>query len=107
MRHTERNSSMRTKKKNPSVGTENTARVDAFIAELRNQLDATMKRIQLFEKEYSRYRNHNYVTMMPVERSFMERTQAKKAVILTAIIDLALVVHLMARQQKKKGKESN
>ena len=107
IRQTEQYISMITNKKNSSVVTENTARVDALIAELRNQLDATMKRIQLFEKEYSRYRNHNYVTMMPVERSFMERTQAKKAVILTAIIDLALVVHLMARQQKKKGKESN
>lgn len=107
IKQTEQYISMITNKANSSAAKDNTARVDALISELRSYLDATMKKIQLVEKEFSRYKNHSYVTMTPVEISLMERTQAKSAVMLTAIIDAALVVLLVARQQKKKGKELN
>ena len=90
---------------NSSAAEANTARVDALIAELRNQLNATMNRIQLVEKEYSRYKNHSYVTLMPLNSSFLERTRAKRAVMYMLIIDAILVLLLMARQEKK-GKET-
>ena len=93
-------------KENLSVQAANTARVNSMFAELRKQLNATMNKIRLVEKKYSQYKNHNYVTVSPVEVSFMEHIKAKTAVVVTGILDVLLLAALMVLQQKK-GKESN
>ena len=91
---------------NTSMTSENTQRVNEAIATLRKQLDATMNKVRLVEKEFSQYKNHNYVTMRPLEPSFMERTQAKKAVMLAGVLDAVLVIVLAVGKQNKKGKKS-
>ena len=92
---------------NTSMAAKNKQRVDSAIANLRSHLDATMNKIGLVEKEFSRYKNHNYVTMTPLDPSFTERTNAKKAVLLTGAIDIILIIVLAIGKQNKKGKESN
>ncbi len=44
--------------------------------------------------------------MRPLEPSFMERTQAKKAVMLAGVLDAILVIVLAVGKQNKKGKKS-
>ena len=94
-------------KENASAGMANTSRVDVLIAELKKQIYASMNRIVQVEKEYSQYKNHSYVMMMPLETSFTERTKAKSAMMLTAVLDVLLVAALVLYTQKKKGKDLN
>ncbi|MBR3741892.1 MAG: hypothetical protein IKN04_15805 [Clostridia bacterium] len=92
-------------KENTSMSISNTARVDNLIAEMKSQLEATMNTIRKVEKEFSQYKNHSYVTMMPLEISLMERTKAKSVVMLTAVMD-ALLVGILVFHNKKKGIEA-
>ncbi len=91
---------------NISQISDNTDRVEKKISELKAHLKETMKRILLMEKEYSQYKNHNYVTVSPVEISFMERTRAKYAVAFMVLFDVILVLFLSGRKGKKKGNET-
>lgn len=86
-------------------GTQGSRRVDTLMAELEKQLDATMEQVRQVEKEYSRYKNRNYVTVKPVNSGFMERIGIKKGIVLTAALDVVLVLYLALRPAKRKGGE--
>ena len=106
IRQTDHNINM-IKTKNSSTSTPvNTARVETLVTTLREQLDATMEKIQHVEKEYSQYKNHNYVTSASMERSFLARTNAKIAIVFTMILDAGYVMVMAALQQKKRGNDS-
>lgn len=80
-------------------------RVDRLIESLEQQLDATMEQVRQVEKEYSRYKNRNYVTVKPVNSGFMERIGIKKGIVLTGALDVVLVLYLALRPAKRKGGE--
>ena len=86
---------------------ESTYRVYAMIAQLKEQLNDTMNKIRLVEKEFSQYKNHNYVTTRALTRSFRNRSGAKKAVVLAAALDAVIVAIPVIRSRSKKGKETN
>ncbi|MGX8698524.1 MAG: hypothetical protein ACSW8F_01165 [bacterium] len=88
---------------NSSREASNTERVDTMINKLKSQIDATMSQILAVEKEYSQYKNHNYVTINPVYPGFIDRTNAKEAIVITTVLDLAILAVLMLRKQKRKG----
>lgn len=90
---------------NTSMTTVNAQRVDKSLAILKEQIDATMSKIRVVEKEYSKYKNHNYVTMTPVVPGFTERIGLKTAILFTVIMDVALVVVLTFLKREKKASE--
>ena len=96
---------MITNEDNTQAAPVNTARVNALLAKLKKELDNTMKKVRLVEKEFSQYKNHHFVTMTPVEQSFIERTNAKKSILFTMILDAVLVTILVVRKKKGKGQK--
>ena len=90
---------------NTSKASVNTKRVDDALATLKEQIDATMNRIRVVEKEYSKYKNHNYVTMTPVVPDFTERIGLKSAILFTVIMDVVLVAVLAFLKREKKASE--
>ena len=85
-----------------AMDAENTARVDSLLDEFRTRLSSTMEDIKRVEKEFSQYKNHSYVTVKTNEPGLIKRTNAKMVVVITALIDLALLVVLAIRHQSKK-----
>ena len=85
-----------------AMDAENTARVDSLLEEFRTRLSSTMEDIKRVEKEFSQYKNHSYVTVKTNEPGLIKRTNAKMVVVITALIDLALLVVLAIRHQSKK-----
>ncbi len=90
---------------NTSTASVNTRRVDSSLATLKEQIDATMSKIRIVEKEYSKYKNHNYVTMTPVVPGFTERVGLKSAILFTVIMDVVLVAVLAFLKREKKASE--
>ena len=90
---------------NISAAAANSQRVDSSLAVLKEQIDETMDKIRVVEKEYSKYKNHNYVTMTPVVPSFTERIGLKSAILFTVILDVVLVTVLALLKRKKKVSE--
>ena len=90
---------------NTSMATVNAQRVDKSLAILKEQIDATMSKIRVVEKEYSKYKNHNYVTMTPVVPDVTERIGLKYAILFTVIMDVALVAVLTFLKREKKASE--
>ncbi len=90
---------------NTSAAAANTKRVDSSLATLKEQIDATMNKIRVVEKEYSKYKNHNYVTMTPVVPDFTERIGLKYAILFTVIMDVVLVTVLTFLKREKKASE--
>ena len=79
--------------------------MDSSLAILKEQIDATMSKIRVIEKEYSKYKNHNYVTMTPVVPDFTERIGLKSAILFTVIMDVVLVTILAFLKREKKASE--
>ena len=90
---------------NTSMAAVNTQRVDNSLAILKEQIDATMNEIRIVEKEYSKYKNHNYVTMTPVVPDVTERIGLKYAILFTVILDAVLVTVLAFLKREKKSSE--
>ena len=90
---------------NTSMAAVNTQRVDNSLAILKEQIDATMNEIRIVEKEYSKYKNHNYVTMTPVVPDVTERIGLKYAILFTVILDAVLVTVLAFLKREKKASE--
>ena len=90
---------------NTSMATVNAQRVDKSLAILKEQIDATMSKIRVVEKEYSKYKNHNYVTMTPVVPDVTERIGLKYAILFTVIMDVVLVAVLAFLKREKKASE--
>lgn len=90
---------------NTSMATVNAQRVDKSLAILKEQIDATMSKIRVVEKEYSKYKNHNYVTMTPVVPDVTERIGLKYAILFTVILDAVLVTVLAFLKREKKSSE--
>lgn len=90
---------------NTSTAAVNSQRVDKSLANLKEQIDATMNRIRVVEKEYSKYKNHNYVTMTPVVPDFTERIGLISAILITVIMDVVLVAVLAFLKREKKSSE--
>lgn len=107
IKQTERYISKIVDSENTRTTRESTYRVYAMIAQLKEQLNDTMNKIRLVEKEFSQYKNHNYVTTRALTRSFRNRSGAKKAVVLAAALDAVIVAIPVIRSRSKKGKETN
>ena len=93
-----------TDKTNKQARDGNVRRIKKLVEELQNQLEIIMSKIRIVEREYSQYKNHQYVTFSQINLSFMDRIKAKNAVMIAGIIDIAVVVILVAYKQTKKGK---
>lgn len=91
--------------KNISEAAVNAQRVDRSLAALKEQIDATMSKIRVVEKEYSKYKNHNYVTMTPVVPEFTERIGLRSAILFTVIMDVVLVTILAFLKREKNASE--
>ncbi|MBR2822763.1 MAG: hypothetical protein IKE24_03665 [Clostridia bacterium] len=78
-----------------------TSRVNSMFSELRKQLLEIIDRVQQVEKEYSKYKNHDYVMMRPVETSFLNRANGKSAFLVTVVIDILIIAVLVIREQRK------
>ena len=72
-----------------------------MFSELRKQLLEIIDRVQQVEKEYSKYKNHDYVMMRPVETSFLNRANGKSAFLVTVVIDILIIAVLVIREQRK------
>ena len=92
---------MITDKDNTSTETENETRVEQLIKDLNDELNGMLTKIRAVVKEYSQYKNHNYVTMTPIVPGFSEKINLKKAILFTCVLDLVLIVILSIRYQKK------
>ena len=86
---------------------ENIARVESLLDQFRTQLSSTMEEIKRVEKEYSKYRNHSYITVKISEPGLIERTNAKLVVVITAIFDAVILIVLAIRHQNRKEKEAS
>lgn len=93
---------MATSEETTEIEPENTARVDTLLEQFRTQLSATMVDIRRVEKEFSQYKNHSYVTVKSTEPGLIKRTNAKMVVVITAMIDVFLLVVLAIHHQSTK-----
>ena len=85
-----------------TMDAENITRVDTLLAQFRSQLGDTMEKIKHIEKEFSQYKNHSYVTVKISEPGLLNRSNAKKVVLVMTFIDFVFVVFLAIRHQNQK-----